>query len=89
MATDSQRQRGGDSAHSTLNTATEVLNLAKEIWSVTPVKIVFGSVSAMLTMIGVRFFPFCGGEFHIDVYKGLNGQRQRLRWPWVILRRRL
>ena len=42
-----------DSILSTLNVAIEAMNLAKEISSITPAKGVFGSVSALLTMIRV------------------------------------
>ena len=35
--------------------AIEVLNLAKEVSSITPAKAVFGSVSVLLAMIRVRF----------------------------------
>jgi hypothetical protein len=43
-----------DTAVSALNATIEGLNLAKEVSSVTPAKAVFGSVSALLTMIKVR-----------------------------------
>ena len=50
----SQRPNERDGALSSLNAAIEVLNLAKEVSSVTPAKVVFGSVSILLTMIRVR-----------------------------------
>jgi hypothetical protein len=43
-----------DNAVSALNVTIEGLNLAKEVSSVTPAKAVFGSVSALLTMIKVH-----------------------------------
>ena len=49
---DAQKRR--DDALSLLNVAIEVMNLAKEVSSITPAKAVFGSVSALLTMIRVR-----------------------------------
>jgi len=56
MAAKPQRAKGQDGTLSTLNVAIEVLNLAKEAASVTPAKVVFGSVSILLTMIRVGFF---------------------------------
>ena len=53
MDTNSQRQKHRDDALSTLNTAIEAVNLAKEVSSMTPAKVVFGSVSILLTMIRV------------------------------------
>lgn len=38
-----------------MNVAIGALNLAKEESSINPTKAVFGSVSALLTMISVRF----------------------------------
>ena len=55
MNAKSQRPKRRDGAISPLNAAIEALNLAKEISSATPAKAVFGSVSAILTMIRVRF----------------------------------
>ena len=55
MEADSQRR---DDALSLLDAAIEAMNLAKEVSSVTPAKAVFGSVSALLTMIRVRLLPF-------------------------------
>ena len=57
MATTTQRPKGRNGVLSTLNVTIEALNLAKEISSITPAKAVFGSVSALLTMIKVRFPP--------------------------------
>jgi len=48
------RQKRRDDALSLLNVAIEAMNLAKEVSSFTPAKAVFGSVSALLTMIMVR-----------------------------------
>lgn len=49
-----QQPKRQDDALSLLNTAIEVMNLAKEVSSVTPAKAVFGSVSILLAMIRVR-----------------------------------
>ena len=86
MATSSQPQKGRDGALSMLNGAIEVLNLAKEISSVTPAKAVFGSVSVLLAMIRVRSFPFRDDALLICVHPGFVGQRPGLRRPWVVLR---
>ena len=53
MSTTPQRPKGRDRTLSSLNIAIEALNLAKEAASVTPAKVVFGSVSILLTMIRV------------------------------------
>ena len=55
MEASSQRPNGRDGAVSSLNAAIEVMNLAKEVSSITPAKAVFGSVSVLLTMIKVRY----------------------------------
>ena len=54
MANNSQQSKGRERAISSLNVAIETLNLAKEVSAITPAKAVFGSVSALLTMIRVR-----------------------------------
>ena len=55
----SQRQNGRDDALSKLNKAIEDLDRAKEVSSVTPAKVVFGSTSALLPTIRVSPFSFC------------------------------
>ena len=55
MEAKSRRPKGRESAISALNVAIEVLNLAKEVSSITPAKAVFGSVSVILAMIKVGF----------------------------------
>ena len=58
MEANFQRQKGRESVLSTLNVTIEVLNLAKEICSITPAKAAFSSVSVLLAMIRVRsFYP--------------------------------
>ena len=58
MEAKSKRPKGRDSALSSLNVAIDVLNLAKEISSITPAKAALGSVSVLLTMIKVRLSYF-------------------------------
>ena len=53
MEAKSQRPKGRESTISALDASIEVLNLAKEISSITPAKAVFGSVSVILTTIRV------------------------------------
>ena len=65
MDTKSQRQKGRDSALSSLDLAIELLNLAKEVSSITPVKAVFGTVSALLAMIRVRAILFSHEIFQV------------------------
>lgn len=49
----SQRQKSRDNTLSSLNVTIEALDLAKEISAITPAKAVFGTVSALLTIIKV------------------------------------
>ena len=65
MDTKSQRQKGRDSALSSLDLAIELLNLAREVSSITPVKAVFGTVSALLAMIRVRAILFSHEIFQV------------------------
>jgi len=55
MATKPQRQRRREVTLSSLNAAIEALNLMKEATSITPAPAVFGTVSALLTIIRVHF----------------------------------
>ena len=90
MEVGSQRPKGREGALSSLNMAIEAVNLAKEVSSVTPAKAIFGSVSALLTMIKVRS-PLCCDDtpqVHI-IYPGLDDQRTGLHRTWVGLRRYL
>ena len=59
MVSDAQRRGRRNIALSSLGVAVEALNLAKEISSITPAKVVFGTVSTVLTMIKVSFFLRC------------------------------
>ena len=67
MDPDSQRRKRLDGNLSLLNVAIEVMNLAKEVSSVTPAKAVFGSVSALLTMIRVGLFLFSDDMIQVHV----------------------
>jgi len=55
MEIESRRLKGREGTISALNGFIEVLNLAKEVSSITPAKAVFGSVSIILAMIRVSF----------------------------------
>ena len=74
MTPKSQQSKARDGVLSTLNVAIETLNLAKEISSITPAKVAFGSVSALLTMIKVRFLNLCNGTPRVHVRPGFNSQ---------------
>jgi len=62
-----------DNVLSSLNVAIEVLNLAEKISSITPAKAAFGSVSALLTMIRVRFPLVRDDIFQVYGSPGLGG----------------
>ena len=57
-----------DRALSTLNVAIEALNLAKEVSGIAPAKAVFGSVSALLGMIRIRFLQFCDYQLQVHAF---------------------
>lgn len=64
--------RGRGDTLSTLSTAVEIMNLAKEDPSVTRAKPAFESVGALLTTIGVCSLPFCDYEFMFSGYPGVS-----------------
>ena len=74
MDVNPERSKERDGVLSSLAVTIEALNLAKEISGIAPAKAAFGSVSALLTMIRVRFFPFCDNGFRIHICPGLDGQ---------------
>ena len=74
MDANSRRPEGLDGVLSTLNVVIEALNLAKEAAGITPAKVVFGSVSVLLTMIRVGF-PSFRGVNHWLMRTGLDGQQ--------------
>lgn len=69
MADKSQRLRRRDGIVSSLNAVVDGLNLAEELSSITPAKAVFGSVSALLTVIRVIFLPAHFSRFLANVYR--------------------
>ena len=73
MDANSQRSKGRDSILSSLNMAIDAINLAKDIVDIAPAKATFGTVSALLTMIRVRFFLFCLDDPRVLMYPGLDG----------------
>ena len=87
MDPNSQRPKGRDRIFSSLNLAIEALNIAKDASGIPPAQAVFGSVSALLTMIRVRFLLFYDDELRVDTYLGHDGQPDGLHRTWVILRR--
>jgi len=70
----SQRPKHRDVAFSSLNAAVEALNLAKELSSFTPAKAVFGTVSAILTIIRVSFLPVCVERLRDEMDLGHDDQ---------------
>ena len=81
------RRRNG--TLSSLNAAIVAINLARDIICITPAKVAFGSVSALLTMIRVGFFILCNDELWVHMYLGLDDERTGLRRNRVELRRYL
>jgi hypothetical protein len=88
MDANSQRPKGRDGVLSSLNMAIDAINFAKDIIDIAPAKAAFGSVSALLTMIRVRFFLF-RDELRVHMYPGLDDERAGLRRARVELRRYL
>ena len=69
----SKREKRQEGVLSLLNAAIEAMNLAKEVSSATPAKAIFGTVSALLTMIKVRFPPSSDGAFKVHAESGIDG----------------
>ena len=57
MTPKSQRTKGRDGVLSSLNMAIDALSRAKEVSSVTPAKVAFGSASNLLALVRVSFLP--------------------------------
>jgi len=74
---DSQQPQGRN-ALSALNLAIRVLDLAKEVSSVTPAKSVFGSVSVLLILIRVCSYS-AAMDFPFHVYPGFDSKSAGLR----------
>jgi hypothetical protein len=70
---------------STINVTIEGLNLAKELSGPTPAKAVFGTVSALLTMIKVSL-PFRDYEPLVNVHPGVDDQPTGLCRTLLVLR---
>ena len=87
MATKPQESDARDGLLFSLNAAIDALGLAKEISM--PAKAIFGSVSALLTMIRVCSLLFCYDGALTRIYSGFHGQRSGLHQSWVALRRDL
>jgi hypothetical protein len=79
MDTSSQRTQWRDGALTSLNVTIDALNLTKDIVDIAPAKAAFGSVSALLTMIRVRFFLFCDNRLQVHTRPGLDGEPTGLR----------
>jgi len=79
------KEREGDAL--VLDAAIEALNLAKELSSITPAKVVFGFVSAILAMIKVILLLFfLVNRMQSEMHLGCDGQPGRLRRTWASLR---
>jgi len=89
MDAKTQRPKDREGAISALNAAVEVLNIIKEVASVTPAKAAFGSVSVLLTMIRVCLALLCSDGLQVHKSPGLDGQRTGVRRDRVALRRYL
>lgn len=85
----SQQSKERDGVLSSLNTAIEVLNLAKELSCISSAASAFGSVSALLTIIRVHPRLFCKGVLRAHNHPGLHDQPTGLCGARVILRRYL
>ena len=66
MATKSQKPKGRENALSLLNTAIEVVTVAKDAANATPAQVAFSAAAVLLTMIRVSFLPFCDEIFTVD-----------------------
>jgi len=59
MKAESQRPEGREGTIGRLNAALEAMSLAEKVSSITPAKIVFGSVGVLLALIKVCFLLLC------------------------------
>ena len=74
MASKFQRPKGRDDALSALDVVIKGLDLAKDACGIPPAQAVFGTVSALLTMIRVRPITSSDDELLVHVCSGLDGQ---------------
>ena len=56
MKTQSPQPKRRDGVLSSLNTAIDAMNIAKDVMDIAPAKAAFGIVSVILTMIRVSFY---------------------------------
>ena len=81
MASTSQRPEGHDGVLQTLDVFIQVANTAKDTCGIPPAQVAFGSASALLTVIRVRFLlQFKDGLLNL-VSPGYDGQRPGFRQP--------
>jgi len=87
MDTDAQRPRGQDTTYSSLNVTIEALNLAKDLSGIVPAKVVFGSVSSLLTMIRVCFLPLSDDRALVSHVSRtpLLTNKTTSSWGWAVL----
>lgn len=69
MVAKPRQSKGEDGAPTKLSAAIETMNSAEERSTITPAKILFGSVRFLLTRVRVRFLLFCNG-----MHQGHSGQ---------------
>jgi len=79
MDIETQRQNRQDNVLSTLNATIEAANIAKEATYITPLRAVFGTVSAILTMIRVSFPLVYVDGLRAEMRLGFNDQPGGLR----------
>ena len=87
MKAESHQLEGREDPIEALITAiSETTNLADKVSCIPPAKIVFGSVTALLTSIRVCFLLLCHDLLQVHAYPGLTGERTGLCRARVILR---
>ena len=69
----SQRPKDRRSTISALNAAITALDLAEKPSTITPAKVIFGSVSTLLATIKVCFLLSSNDLLRIDTHIGLDG----------------
>ena len=76
MAAKSQERKRHDNALSTLSTAVDALNVAKDISVIAPAQAAFGSVVAFLTTIRARYLLRCGDELLLTPIQDCTANEQ-------------
>ena len=74
MASESQPQKGHDTALSKLGIAIDALNFAKDVCSFPPAQAAFGAAAFLLTTIRVRGLRFRDDGSLTHVSLGFRGQ---------------